>query len=213
MPRRDGNGAAIRQGIADSGWGRSPARTRVPPVGPLLQPELSDSQAVGVGVFIKEANVLLANVVQMAQGETHEVVQALSFYSANPGFSVSVRIWCKERCSQASDAVTLEEATKRSRELGVAVVDKEPRPELLIFEPHHQVSALLLDPPIVRVIRKRAEKHLARADMNERKAIRDPDTERSDHVLGEEVARDERIHMEPDELLPGRLTGLPSTKG
>ena len=30
-------------------------------------------------MFIKEANVLLANVVQMAQAKTHEVVQALSF--------------------------------------------------------------------------------------------------------------------------------------
>ncbi len=44
--------------------------------------------------------------------------------------------------------------------------------------------------------------------MNKRKAIRDPHTQRSDHVLGEEVARDERVDMEPDELLPGGLTGF-----
>ena len=92
-------------------------------------------------------------------------------------------------------------------------MDKEPRPELLILEPHHHIPPLLLDPPIVRVMRGRTEKHLPRADMIKRKAIRDPDTERSDHVLSEEVARDESVDMEPDELLPSGLTSLASAQG
>ena len=57
----------------------------------------------------------------------------------------------------------------------VAVVDEEPRSELLVVKPHHHIPRLLLDPPIVGMIRGRTEKHPALADMNEREALRDPD--------------------------------------
>jgi len=88
-------------------------------------------------------------------------------------------------------------------------VDQEPTFELLVLEPRQQVAALLLDPPIVWVIRGRAEKQLAGADVDERKTVCDSHAQRCDHALGEEVARDERAHVEPDELLPSRFTSFP----
>ncbi|MHC4697860.1 MAG: hypothetical protein ACYTFA_14100 [Planctomycetota bacterium] len=55
-------------------------------------------------------------------------------------------------------------------------MDEEARPELLILKPHHHIPVLLLDPPIVRVVRRRTEKHLTRADMDEREGIRNPNS-------------------------------------
>jgi len=164
-------------------------------------------------MFVEEADIRFADVVEMAQTEAQEVVQCLAFEGPNPSLSEGIRIWSKERCSQTADALTLEEATERSRELGVAIVDKESRLEVLVFKPHHHIPPLLLDPPTVRVIRGRTEKHLTRADMNKRKAIRDPHTQQIDHVFGEEVARDDRVGMEPNELLPDSLTSCPSAQG
>ncbi len=41
---------------------------------------------------------------------------------------------------------------------------------------------------------------------DERKTVGDSYTHRRDHALGEEVARDKRVHVEPDEFLPSGLT-------
>lgn len=163
-------------------------------------------------MLIEEPNILLADVIKMAEAETEEVVQAFALQLADPCFREGVRIRCKHRRSEAANVGALEEPPERSRELAVAVVDEKPRRELLIRKPHQQVSSLLLDPPIVRVIRGRTEKHPARADVDEREAVRDPHAQRRDDALGEKVAGDERVHVEPDELLPGGLTSLSSAR-
>ncbi len=84
---------------------------------------------------------------------------------------------------------------------------------LVVLKPHHQVPSLLLDPPIVRVIGRGAEEHSASAYVDEREAVGDSDSERGDHVLGEEIAGHERVEMEPDELPPGRFAGLAASRG
>ncbi len=117
-------------------------------------------------MFFEEADIRFEDVVEMPQAEAQEVVQSLAFEGSYPSLSKGICIWSKERCSQTADAVTLEEATERSRELGVAIVDKESRLEVLLFKPHHHIPPLLLDPPIVSVIGGRTEKHLARVVSN-----------------------------------------------
>jgi hypothetical protein len=62
-------------------------------------------------------------------------------------------------------------------------MDEEARVEALVFEPHHHVARLLLDPPIVRMIRRRAEADLPRADVDERQAERGSHAQRRDDVL------------------------------
>ena len=61
----------------------------------------------------------------------------------------------------------------------------------------------------VRVIRGRSQKDLPRPDTDEREAVCEPRAQRRDHALGKEIARDERVHMGPDGLLPSGLSGSP----
>jgi len=86
-------------------------------------------------------------------------------------------------------------------------MDEEPRLELLILQPHQQVSALLLNPLLVRVIGRRAQEYLPRANMDERQAVGHPHTQRRNHVFREEIAGRKRIHVQPDELAPDSLFG------
>ena len=46
--------------------------------------------------------------------------------------------------------------------------------------------------------------------MDERETISDSPPKRRDHALGEEVAGDECVHVDPNELLPHRLFGAPA---
>ncbi len=163
-------------------------------------------------MFVEVADVRLADVVEMPQAEAQEVIQTFAFDRADPGLRERVRIRRQPRGPQATKVGVVEQATELGRELAVAVVDEEPRLDLLLVEPHHQVSSLLLDPPIVGLIRGWAEKYLARADVDERKTVGDSRTHWRDHALGEEVARDKRVHVEPDELLSGGLICLSSAQ-
>jgi hypothetical protein len=74
-------------------------------------------------VFIKKADIRLADVVDMAQAEAREVFQALSLQSADPSLRERVRVWRQERRPQAADSSVTEQATECNRELAVAVVD------------------------------------------------------------------------------------------
>lgn len=85
--------------------------------------------------------------------------------------------------------------------------------KLVLLEPHHQVPTLLLNPLFVWVIGRRAQKDLPRPDVDERETVNDSRTQRRDHALIKEVTRDERVHMQPDELLPGGLASSPSADG
>lgn len=119
-------------------------------------------------MLIVRADIRLADVAEVPQAEAQEVVQGLSPMAPNPRFRERVRIWCQERRPDATSAGTSEQTAKPSRELGVAIMDEEPYVELLVLEPPHHISPLLPNPPIVWMICGRAEKHLARADMDER---------------------------------------------
>ena len=63
------------------------------------------------------------------------------------------------------------------------------------------------------VIRGWAEEYLARADVDERKTVGNSRPEGRDHALGEEVACDKRVHVDPDESLSVGLSCLPSAQG
>ena len=55
-------------------------------------------------MFVEKANIRLADVIEMAQAEAEEVVEAFALESADPGFRKSVCIWRQQRCSQAADS-------------------------------------------------------------------------------------------------------------
>lgn len=98
--------------------------------------------------------------VEVPQAKAPEIVRGLSLEAPNPRFRERVRIWCQERRPDSTHAGTVEQTTKSSRELGVAIMDEEPYVELLVLEPHHHLSPLWPNPPIVWMICGRAEKHL-----------------------------------------------------
>ena len=95
------------------------------------------------------------------------MIQTLAFERADPRFGERIRIWSQERCPDATRSGTADHAPKPARELAVTVMDEETRIEPLVLEPHQRVSRLLPDPPIVGTVCGRAEKDLARADMDE----------------------------------------------
>ena len=164
-------------------------------------------------MFVEEAYIVLADVVEIPKTEAQEVIVALAFDHADPGLRERVRIWRQPRCSQATNVGIVEQATELGRELAVAVVDEEPCLNLLLLKPHHQVSSLLLNPAIVGAIRGPAEQNLARADMDEGKTVGNSRSERRDHALAEEVTCDKCVYVDPDELLPSGLSCLSSAQG
>ncbi len=50
-------------------------------------------------MFVEEADIRFADVVEMAQAEAQEVVQSLAFEGPYPSLSEGIRIWSKERRS------------------------------------------------------------------------------------------------------------------
>ena len=59
-------------------------------------------------VFVEEGDVLIKNMLQSAQAEDDEVIQALLPETANPAFSKSIGVWCLQRCVDGFDASTLQ---------------------------------------------------------------------------------------------------------
>jgi len=104
----------------------------------------------------------------------------------------------------------MEEPSECSRELGVTIVEEESGFKLLLLQPHQDVSTLLLDPLVVRAVRRWTEEYLACADMDEGQAIGKPYAERRDHALGEEIASYQRVHVQSDELPPNGFLGMPT---
>ena len=88
-------------------------------------------------MFVEKADIRLADVVEMPQTEAEEVIEALAFDRTDPGLRERVRIRLQPRCSQATNVGMVEQATEPGRELAVAVVDEEPRLDLLFVEPDH----------------------------------------------------------------------------
>ena len=59
-------------------------------------------------VFVEEGDVLIKNMLQPAQAEDNEVIQALLSKTADPAFSKSIVVWCLQRCVDSFDASALQ---------------------------------------------------------------------------------------------------------
>ena len=62
-------------------------------------------------MFIEEADVLLADVVEVAQAEAEEVAEAFAFESSDPSFGECVCVGRKQWSFQAADIGTVSTAT------------------------------------------------------------------------------------------------------
>lgn len=162
---------------------------------------------------VVEMSVLAFDVVEMAEAETHEMVQAFALEGTDPRFHERVGVGREQRRADRRDAGVSEQLVERERKLRVAVVKNKLRPKLLIIEPHHHVAGLLLDPALIRVKRRRREEHPPRAQVNERQAEGKPRPEGREDRLREEVARDERVHVQADESAPSGVAGLATARG
>src|SRR5262249_47863928 len=122
----------------------------------LVERAVSDRGVGPVGVV--EPDILLRDMVEMPKAEAQEVIQALALERSDPGLDKAVRIRGQEGGAYAPNPGAEQHALPRKRELLVPVVDDEPRFQLVVAEPHQQVPALLLNPLLVGVIGRRAEK-------------------------------------------------------
>ncbi len=141
----------------------------------------------------------------MPSAEANEVIQAFTLERANPRFRKGVRIGCLHRSLHDANTRTIEQGIKRLPKLRVAVADQKPSLDVLFLQPHLHIPRLLHHPLLVRMVGGRAHEHLPSLQMNEEQAKRGSRAERSDHVLREEVARDELVHVQTQELPSSRF--------
>ena len=88
------------------------------------------------------------DVLEVAEAETREVVEALAFRRAKPTLSERVGIRGQKRCPHAMDAGVGEYPTKAGRELGVPVVKNKARFDSALLSPLQRVAGLRLNPAL-----------------------------------------------------------------
>src|SRR6266508_66912 len=126
-------------------------------------------------------------------------VEAVAPDSTDPAFGERVRVRRPERCADDLDALASEDIVEGAAELAVAVVDQEADRRRSFRERPCELARLLRPPGPIRVCRAASEMHTPSAKLDEEEHIQTSEPERLD---GEEIARDHRLGMRPQELAP-----------
>ena len=147
------------------------------------------------------------NIVELSSAKAEEVVETFMFKGADKFFTKRIRPRRTDGRSDATHAGALPEVFESGIELGVCVVDKEPRRHADVLEPHRGVAGLLHDPIGVRLIGGRAAEDLASADIYENQHIRVEDATKRVDRFCKKVARHENVNVRMHEVRPrhGRL--------
>src|SRR6266568_1227691 len=89
--------------------------------------------------------------LKMSSSEDERPIQAFGPKRPYPSFEKRVGVRGSDRGEDDPHALRAEHLVERAGELGVPVVDQEPRGESLLLEAHGQVPGLLGDPGRVGV--------------------------------------------------------------
>ena len=151
------------------------------------------------------ANVAADNVIEMRTAETQEMAETFAFHGADPGLRECVRVRRLHRRSYDSDVGVAKDPIERRRVLDIPIAEEEPRFDAIVVAPHLDVARLLRHPTLIRVICAGADEHAATGQVDEEEHVGSSRAERRDHLLAEEVAGDQRVHVNAEELAPGRV--------
>ena len=85
-------------------------------------------------------------MIQLSEAKTEELVQALAFKAADPGFDVTIGDGGLVGSQNDTAILATKILVECIRELRVSIVNQKPHVDSLILSPHAQVSGLLLHP-------------------------------------------------------------------
>jgi hypothetical protein len=176
-----------------------------------IERECSITDSLVGTVVIVVVGILLKNVVEVAAIETDEMVQTFAFDRAHPRLSERIRIRRPDRRFHDAGSGIAEQPIEVVGELRVAIPQKKPGINTVVRQPHLYVASLLFHPMAVGVIGCWADEHLAATQVNEEQAVSALSAERREHVLGEEIASHECVHVQADELAPRCINRFAST--
>ncbi len=148
------------------------------------------------------------DVIQLSEAKAEERVQTLSLKAADPGFDKAIGDRCLVRSSDGTAIRAAKMLIKGLGEFAVAIMDQEPHVDPFILSPHAQISGLLLHPFARGVAGTWREKDLSAAQMNECEDIGGFPAQWGPDSLAEEIGGYHHVHVNSDELPPGRFHTL-----
>ena len=155
----------------------------------------------------------LDHAVHVRQTDEHEVVQAFELDRTDERLDVRVHVRTVECGCYNSHAFFRMKAfecfpQKRVELLTIELViiaDQVSRINAMILEIHHSVACLLDEPVVVRTECREAAEHAPCFVMDERDAVCVLDAVPCEDRLLKEVAGDDCVHVDADELLPREI--------
>ena len=152
-------------------------------------------------VGIVEVLVLPQHHHQVAQVPDQGPVQQLMPAAANPPLRDRIHSRCLNGGADDPAPGRLEYGIERLREAGVPVMQDELRSRPGISQVHEQVPGLLDDPGLDRVLRGAQDPDAPAAVLDH---CKDVHLRAIEQVSGEEVQRQDRLRLGPQELRPAR---------
>ena len=168
-------------------------------------PQWPIAQPLMRSVLIVIRGVRLNDMIQQSKTETEETIQTLAFKATDPRFDVTIGDWRLVRSLNRSAIRTREILVKSLGELAVTIMDQEAYVDAFILSPYLQISGLLLHPFSSGVVGAGRNKGLPTAQMDEGQDIGGLSAKRRPDGFAEEIRGHHHIHVNRDELPPGRL--------
>jgi len=165
---------------------------RRPKVQPAMRPRL-----------VVVPNVGAKDALKVSSADDERPIQAFGTDGAHPPFAERVGVRGPDRGEDDPHAFWAEHLVEGVGELGVPVVDQEPRGSSFILERHGQVPRLLGDPSRVGVRSHSTQVDRPRPELDPHKHVQGL---QPDRLHGEEVARQDPCRLLPQERPPRRAT-------